>query len=62
MKRRLALLCEQALNSAIVAGIAALSMMAGTQEVSGPAVGIAFGLAFLIELRKYLNLPKPPPP
>lgn len=47
------LLPEQLLNSAIVAGISALSMMAGTQEVSGRAVAIAFGLTFLLELRKY---------
>ena len=46
-------LSGQILNSSIVAGIAALSMLAGTQEISGRAVSIAFGLTFLIELRKY---------
>lgn len=46
------LLPEQILNSGIVAGIAALSTLAATQEISGVAVAIAFGLTFLIELRK----------
>ena len=49
------LLPEQVLNSSIVAGIAALSMLAGTQEISGRAVIIAFGVTFLVELRKYRN-------
>ena len=53
MKRALTTLLEQLLNSAIVAGITALSMMAATQGVSGKAVGVAFGLTFLLELRKY---------
>lgn len=49
------LLPEQILNSAIVAAITALSMLSGAMEVSGKAVGIAFGLTFLVELRKNLN-------
>lgn len=58
MRRWLTLLFEQCLNSGIVAGITALSMMAGTQKVNGPAVAIAFGLTFLVELRKWR--PNPP--
>ena len=56
MKQWYRLLPEQILNSSIVAGIAALSMLGGTQEVSVRAVAIAFGLTFLIEFRKNLNL------
>ena len=62
MKRWLALIFEQVINSSIVAGIAALSMMAGSDKVNGPAVGYAFGLTFLVELRKYRDLFKPPAP
>ena len=47
---------EQILNSTIVAGIAALSMLAGTQSISVRAVAIAFGLTFLVELRKFLDV------
>ena len=47
------LLPEQVLNSAIVAGISGLSMLAGTREISARAVAIAFGLTFLVELRKW---------
>ena len=53
MHKCLRLLPEQLLNSAIVAGITALSMLAGASEVSGRTVGISFGLTFLVELRKY---------
>ena len=60
MKRLALLALEQVVNSAIVAGIAALSMLAGTQSVNGKTVGIAFGLTFLIELRKYRS-PGPSP-
>ena len=55
MKQWYRLLPEQILNSSIVAGITALSTLAGALEVSGRAVAIAFGLTFLIELRKYRN-------
>ena len=52
------LLCEQLINSAIIAGIAAVSTIAATGEgdVTGKAAGIAFGLTFLIELRKYRKI------
>ena len=49
------LLPEQILNSGIVAGITGLSMLAGTMEVSARAVAIAFGMTFLVELRKFRN-------
>jgi hypothetical protein len=53
-----ALLCEQLLNSFIIAGIAAISTLAATGqgEVTAKAAGISFGLTFLIELRKYRHL------
>ena len=54
------LLPEQFLNSGIVAGITALSMLAATLEISGKAVAIAFGLTFLVELCKYRNKAGPP--
>jgi len=56
VKRYLGTLFEQVVNSAIVAGITALSMMAATLDVSLRAVGIAFGLTLLIELRKYRKM------
>ena len=55
MRGYLATLLEQVVNSAMVAGITALSMMAATQDVSGKAVSIAFGITFLIELRKTMR-------
>lgn len=45
-------------NAATVAGIVTLSTMLGNQAISGAAVGVAFGLTFLIELRKFLDLSK----
>jgi hypothetical protein len=50
--------CEQLINSAIIAGIAAISTLVATGEgeTTGKAAGIAFGLTFLIELRKWRNL------
>jgi hypothetical protein len=53
-----ALLCEQLLNSFIIAGIAAVSTLGatGNGEVTAKASGISFGLTFLIEMRKYRNL------
>ena len=51
---------EQILNSSIVAGVTALSTLAASLEVNAKAIGVAFGLTFLIELRKYRNI-KPSP-
>jgi hypothetical protein len=53
MKAYLATFLEQILNSAIVAGITALSTISASFTVNAKAVGIAFGLTFLIEMRKY---------
>lgn len=53
---KLAALAGQLLNSGIVAGIAALSLLAGQQTVDLKVVGVAFGLTFLIELRRYRGL------
>lgn len=52
------ILCEQLINSFIIAGIAAISTLAATGEggATGKAAGIAFGLTFLIEMRKYRKI------
>ena len=52
----LRLIAEQAFNSAIVAGIFALSMLAAQTTVSLKVVAIGFGMTFLIELRKYRKI------
>ena len=49
-------LAGQFLNSAIVAGIASVSLLAGQRAVDWRVVGTAFGLTFLIELRRYRGL------
>ena len=48
----------QIFNSATIAGIATLSTWAGADVVSFKVIGIAFGLPFLVEMRKYLDLGK----
>ena len=48
-------LAEQVINSAIVAGIAAIAIFSSGSR-DWEAVGIAFGIAFLAELRKYRKL------
>ena len=47
--------CEQLINSFLVAAFTGLSTWgAGTNgDVSGKAAGIAFGLTFIVEMRKY---------
>ena len=49
-------LIEQILNSAIVGGISLFSSLAADQSIGLRAGGIAFGLTFLFELRKYRKL------
>ncbi len=52
----LLVLLEQSINSAIVGGIAGLSaLIAGDIQASWKAALIAFGITFLVELRKYRN-------
>ena len=50
--------CEQLINSFIIAGIAAISTLAATgeEQATGKVAGIAFGLTFLIEMRKYRKI------
>lgn len=48
----------QLFNAGTIAGIATLSMWAGADIVNAKAIGIAFGLPFLVELRKYLDRSK----
>ena len=52
------LLAGGALNGVVVAAIGTLSLLAAEQRVSVKAIAIAFGLTFLVELRKWL--PGPP--
>ena len=49
-------LIEQVINSAIVGGIAGLSALSASPEAGWKTAVIAFGLTFLIELRKYRKL------
>ena len=52
---------ENLINSATVAGIAFLSLLSvgeGINRKSVSAAGVASGLTFLIELRKFLDLNK----
>lgn len=56
MKHWASVFFEQVTNSSLVAGIAALSMLASQVCIDGIAVAIAFGLTFLIELRKYRGI------
>lgn len=49
---------EGLLNASVIAGIATLSMWAGADIVSGKAIGLAFGIPFLLEFRKFLDLNK----
>ena len=51
IRKRLALLPEQLINAGIVAGIVAISTLG-----DWPTVAKAFGLTFLIEMRKYRKL------
>jgi len=50
------ILIEQILNSSIVGGISLFSSLAADQAIGLRAGGIAFGLTFLFELRKYRKL------
>ena len=54
--KALLVLLGQILNASIVAGITALSTMAAQGEASTKASLIAFGLTFLIELRKFRGI------
>jgi len=56
LKKFFTLLLEQCVNSTIVAGIASLSVWAGTDSIDWQSPVIAFGVTFLAELRKYRNL------
>ena len=57
LKVYLEVFIEQCINAAIVGGIAGLSALAAGDEKTGLKVGgVAFGLAFLFELRKYRKL------
>ena len=56
LKKIVATLIEQMVNASIVAGIAALSLMVAQQESILKPVVIAFGLTFLLEMRKYRRL------
>ena len=44
------------LNSALIAGIAAIGMVADVGQVAWRAVGITGGLVLLVELRKFMDL------
>ena len=50
------ILIEQVINSAIVGGIAGLSALSASPEAGWKTATIAFGLTFLIELRKWRKL------
>ena len=50
------ILAEQVINALIVGGIAGLSSLGANVETSWKAGAIAFGLTFLIEMRKYRKL------
>ena len=58
VKSWLMVFCEQLINSAIVASIAALSVVAATGEgsTSGKAGSFAFGMTFFVELRKWRKI------
>ena len=49
-------LAEQVVNSVIVGGIAGLSALIADPSVSWKAGLIAFGMTFLVELRKLRNI------
>ncbi len=49
-------LVEQLVNSLIVGGIAGLAALSADTASSWKVAGIAFGLTFLVELRKYRKL------
>ena len=53
---RLDIPAEQVINSAIVGGISLLSAMSADVDIGLRAGGIAFGMTFLFELRKYRKL------
>lgn len=51
-------LCEQMVNSTIIAAIAGISSLAVTSSNADglKAAGIAFGMTFFVEIRKYRKL------
>lgn len=52
----LSVLAEQVVNAVIVGGIAGLAALVADVSQSWKAALIAFGMAFLAEMRKYRNL------
>ena len=50
------ILCEQTLNSAVVAGITSLTIMSKTGSLDIQDVVVPFSLTFLIEVRKYRKI------
>ena len=55
-RRWVSILIEQIINASIVGGIAGISVIAVVPAFAWKAAGIAFGITFLIELRKYRKL------
>ena len=57
LPKKIEIFMEQLINSGVVAGIAYFSILIASPEAASPAVAMnAFGLTFLIELRKYRKI------